>query len=116
MITHPEKVLFPDDGITKGELVEYYQRIAPTMLPHLKGRPLSLERYPDGIGKTGFFQKKAGPYFPSWIKTASRCCRAQCLIWFTLPPIWRTAASLSPLPSAAQLLTPALFASVTPPR
>jgi bifunctional non-homologous end joining protein LigD len=70
-ITRPEKVLFPHDGITKGELVEYYRRIAPTMVPHLKGRPLSLERYPDGIGKTGFFQKKAGPYFPSWIKTVS---------------------------------------------
>ena len=70
-ITRPEKVLFPKDGITKGELVDYYERIAPVMLPYLKGRPISMERYPDGIGAEGFFQKKAGPYFPNWIKTAS---------------------------------------------
>jgi len=69
-ITRPEKVLFPNDGITKGELVGYYERIAPTMLPYLKGRPISMERYPDGITGEGFFQKKAGPYFPDWIPTA----------------------------------------------
>jgi bifunctional non-homologous end joining protein LigD len=69
-ITRPTKVLFPKDEITKGELVEYYERIAPTMLPYLQGRPISMERYPDGIAKEGFFQKKAGPYFPDWIPTA----------------------------------------------
>ena len=69
-ITRPEKVLFPKDGITKGELVEYYERIAPTMLPYLQGRPIAMERYPDGIAKEGFFQKKAGPYFPDWVPTA----------------------------------------------
>ncbi len=70
-ITRPEKVLFPKDGITKGELVDYYEHIARTMLPHLRGRPIAMERYPDGIAGQGFFQKKAGPYFPTWIKTAS---------------------------------------------
>ena len=47
-ITRPEKVLFPEDGITKGDLIRYYQRIGPRMLPYLKGRPLALQRYPDG--------------------------------------------------------------------
>ena len=53
MITHPEKVLFPDDGITKGELASYYEAIAPLMLPHLRGRPVTMERYPSGIGEQG---------------------------------------------------------------
>jgi bifunctional non-homologous end joining protein LigD len=70
-ITRPEKVLFPNDGITKRELVEYYQHIAPAMLPHLRGRPVAMERYPDGIESQGFFQKEAPPYYPKWIKTVS---------------------------------------------
>jgi bifunctional non-homologous end joining protein LigD len=70
-ITHPDKVLFPADGITKGELIEYYRRIAPRMLPHLRGRPLSIERYPNGIGSRGFFQQKASDYFPDWLDTAT---------------------------------------------
>src|SRR5438552_1863855 len=70
-ITHPEKVLFPNDGITKRELVEYYQRVAPTMLPHLRGRPIAMERYPDDIKSEGFFQKKAPPSSPDWIKTVA---------------------------------------------
>src|SRR5438093_3858353 len=53
-ITRPEKVLFPKDGISKRELVEYYRRIAPIMLPHVRGRPISMERYPDGIENQGF--------------------------------------------------------------
>ena len=70
-ITHPGKVLFPDDGVTKEELVTYYERIASWMLPHVRGRPVAMERYPDGIDKPGFFQKDASPYFPDWIKTAT---------------------------------------------
>lgn len=69
-ITRPDKVLFPKDGITKCELVDYYRRIAPAMLPHLRGRPLAMERYPDGIESEGFFQKKAARYYPDWIATA----------------------------------------------
>ena len=67
-ISRPEKVLFPDDGITKGELIEYYARIAPRMLPHLRDRPLTLERYPNGIGTKRFFQKEVSSYFPEWIR------------------------------------------------
>jgi bifunctional non-homologous end joining protein LigD len=66
-LTRPEKVLFPEDGITKGDLIEYYARIAPRILPHLRNRPLTLERYPDGIHKQRFFQKEVSSYFPKWI-------------------------------------------------
>ena len=68
MITHPEKVLFPDDGITKGDLAAYYEALAPVMLPHLRGRPLTMERYPSGIGKKGFWQKDVSKGFPEWLE------------------------------------------------
>jgi bifunctional non-homologous end joining protein LigD len=67
-ITRPAKVLFPEDGITKRDLIEYYVRIAPWMLPHLRDRPLALERYPDGIDKPSFFQKAVASYYPDWIE------------------------------------------------
>ena len=68
MITHPEKVLFPDDGITKGDLAEYYETLAPVILPHLRGRPVTMERYPAGIGKKGFWQKDVSKGFPEWLE------------------------------------------------
>jgi bifunctional non-homologous end joining protein LigD len=68
-ISRPEKVLFPEDGITKGDLIEYYARIAPRMVPHLRDRPLTLERYPNGINTKRFFQKEVSSYFPKWIRT-----------------------------------------------
>ena len=68
MITHPEKVLFPDDGITKGELAGYYASIAPMMLPYVRARPVTMERYPAGIGKKGFWQKDVSKGFPKWLK------------------------------------------------
>jgi len=68
VITHPEKVLFPDDGITKGELAAYYEAIAPVMVPHLRGRPLTMERYPAGIGRKGFWQKDVSKGFPDWLE------------------------------------------------
>ena len=68
MISHPEKVLFPDDGITKGELAAYYEAIAPVMLPHLRGRPVTMERYPVGIGRRGFWQKDVSKGFPDWLE------------------------------------------------
>ncbi|HEX2251398.1 MAG TPA: hypothetical protein VHH32_13715, partial [Gemmatimonadales bacterium] len=68
-ISRPEKVLFPEDGITKGDLIEYYARIAPRILPHLRDRPLTLERYPIGIQTKRFFQKEVSSYFPTWIRT-----------------------------------------------
>jgi bifunctional non-homologous end joining protein LigD len=68
VITHPEKVLFPDDGITKGELANYYESVAAVMLPHIRGRPLTMERYPAGIGKKGFWQKDVSKGFPDWLE------------------------------------------------
>jgi len=68
MITHPEKVLFPDDGITKGDLAAYYEAIAPVMLPHIRNRPVTMERYPAGIGRKGFFQKDVSKGFPDWLE------------------------------------------------
>jgi bifunctional non-homologous end joining protein LigD len=68
MITHPEKILFPDDGITKGELAAYYEAIAPVMLPHLRRRPITMERYHRGISAPGFFQKDVSKGFPEWLK------------------------------------------------
>jgi bifunctional non-homologous end joining protein LigD len=68
VITHPDKVLFPDDGITKGELAGYYEALAPVILPHLRGRPVTMERYPAGIGRKGFWQKDVSKGFPAWLR------------------------------------------------
>jgi bifunctional non-homologous end joining protein LigD len=68
VITHPEKVLFPDDGITKGDLAAYYEAMAPVILPHIRGRPVTMERYPAGIGQKGFWQKDVSRGFPSWLQ------------------------------------------------
>ncbi|WP_037577672.1 non-homologous end-joining DNA ligase [Phaeacidiphilus oryzae] len=66
-LSRAEKVLFPDDGITKADLAEYYRAASARMLPQLRGRPLMLERHPDGIGDAGFMQKDVPDYFPDWI-------------------------------------------------
>jgi bifunctional non-homologous end joining protein LigD len=68
VITHAEKVLFPDDGITKGELAAYYEAVAPLMLPHIRARPVTMERYPSGIGRKGFIQKDVSKGFPAWLE------------------------------------------------
>ena len=68
-ITNPKKIFWPDDGYTKAGLVEYYDRIAPFLLPYLKDRPLVLTRYPDGIAGKSFFQKDAPEWIPAWIRT-----------------------------------------------
>ncbi len=68
MITHPEKVLFPEYGITKGELAAYYEAVASVMVPHLKARPITMERFPAGIGKKGFIQKDVSKGFPAWLE------------------------------------------------
>lgn len=70
-LSNPEKVLFPDEGITKGDVVEYYQRVADTMIPHMKERPLNMQRFPDGIGKEGFYEKKFPEHFPDWMDRVS---------------------------------------------
>jgi bifunctional non-homologous end joining protein LigD len=67
VITHPEKVMFPDDGITKGELAAYYEAVAPIMVPHVRGRPVTMERFHRGIASPGFFQKNVEKGFPPWL-------------------------------------------------
>ncbi|MET7486718.1 non-homologous end-joining DNA ligase [Streptomyces sp. NPDC005538] len=71
-IHRPDKVLFPSEGdgggYTKGDLVAYYRAVAPFMLPHLRGRPLMLERHPDGIDGPRFMQKNVPEHYPDWIK------------------------------------------------
>jgi bifunctional non-homologous end joining protein LigD len=66
-LSNPDKVLFPHDGITKAELVEYYRRIARRMVPHLRDRPLTMERFPNGVDGERVFQKGIPKYFPEWI-------------------------------------------------
>lgn len=66
-VSSVDKMLFPDDGITKGELVDYYARIAEVMFPYLVDRPVALKRFPDGLGAEGFFQKNVSRHFPSWL-------------------------------------------------
>lgn len=66
-LSRPGKVLFPDAGVTKGDLVDYYLSVSPHMLPYLRGRPVVMQRFPDGIGEEGFYQKDTPDYFPTWI-------------------------------------------------
>jgi bifunctional non-homologous end joining protein LigD len=69
-LSNTDKILFPKAKVSKGDLIDYYRNIAPIMLPHIAGRPLSLQRYPDGIDAGGFMQKNASDYFPDWIRRA----------------------------------------------
>ena len=69
-LTNLEKVLYPTTGFTKGQVIDYYARIAPVLVPHLSGRPLTLKRYPEGVDKEYFFEKNATQYRPDWVKTA----------------------------------------------
>ena len=108
MITHPEKVLFPDDGITKGELASYYEAIAPIMVPHIRARPVTMERYPAGIGAPGFMQKNVSKGFPEWLERAEvpkkggtvrhpLVCDTRSLLWLAnqnsiTPHVWTSRA------------------------
>ena len=65
------KVLYPEAGFTKGDVIDYYARMAPTVLPHLMGRPLTLKRYPDGVEAGHFYEKQCPKHRPDWVRTAS---------------------------------------------
>jgi bifunctional non-homologous end joining protein LigD len=67
--SNEDKVLFPDTGITKGDLIDYYERAADVLLPHVRGRVVAMRRYPDGIDGKSFYQKDVPDYFPEWIET-----------------------------------------------
>jgi bifunctional non-homologous end joining protein LigD len=69
-LTNLAKVLYPQTGFTKAEVLDYYQRVAPVLLPHIAGRPLTLKRYPEGVDGEAFFQKHVTQHRPDWIRTA----------------------------------------------
>jgi bifunctional non-homologous end joining protein LigD len=107
-VSKPDKVLFPDAGITKGDLAAYYERVAPQMLRHMKDRPISMQRFPDGIAKHGFFHKDVPNHFPDWIKrvqvpkkngtvTHALACNADTLVYLAdqaciTPHVWLSRA------------------------
>jgi bifunctional non-homologous end joining protein LigD len=68
-LTNLAKVLYPEDGFTKAEVLDYYQRISPVLLPHVAGRPMTLKRYPEGVSGQSFFQKHAPAGTPDWVRT-----------------------------------------------
>ena len=68
-VSNLEKVLFPDDGFTKGQLIDYYVRVAPVMLPHLRERPLTMKRFPDGVEGKSFFEKHIPSHAPEWVQS-----------------------------------------------
>ena len=70
-LTNLDKVLYPKAKTTKAEVIDYYARVADLILPHLKGRPLTLRRFPEGVGKpqTSFFEKNCPKHRPEWVKT-----------------------------------------------
>jgi bifunctional non-homologous end joining protein LigD len=68
-LSNLDKVLYPAHGFTKGEVIDYYARIAPVLLPHLKGRPATRLRYPDGVDGQSFFEKNAPSHTPDWVRT-----------------------------------------------
>jgi bifunctional non-homologous end joining protein LigD len=67
-VTHPDKLLFPDAGITKADLAAYYAGVADAMLPHVRGRPVSMQVFHEGVERPGHFMKQAPDYFPKWVK------------------------------------------------
>jgi bifunctional non-homologous end joining protein LigD len=69
-LTNLDKVFYPATGFTKGQVIDYYARIAPVLVPHLAGKPLTLKRYPNGVNEPPFFEKNATKHRPDWVKTA----------------------------------------------
>lgn len=70
-LTNLDRVLYPETGFTKGDLIDYYAAVAPLMLPHLKDRPLSMRRFPEGVEADGFWEKQCPDHRPGWVKTAA---------------------------------------------
>src|SRR4051812_50095584 len=67
-VSNLEKVLFPDVGFTKAQVIDYYVRIAPVLLPHLSGRPVTFTRWPDGVEGQAFFEKNTARHAPDWVR------------------------------------------------
>ena len=69
-LSNLDKVLFPESGFTKGQLIDYYANVAPVMLPHIQDRPLTMKRYPDGVDAKFFYEKHVPKHAPDWVRTA----------------------------------------------
>jgi bifunctional non-homologous end joining protein LigD len=83
-LSNLDKVLYPETGFTKGDLIDYYVRVGGVLLPHLHGRPLTLKRYPDGVEGQHFYEKRCPSHRPDWVQTASGFCLANdlpTLVW-----------------------------------
>jgi bifunctional non-homologous end joining protein LigD len=105
-VTHADRVLFPDDGITKGDLAAYYRDVADAMLPHVLGRPLHMQRFPRGVAEAGFVQKEVPENAPKWVErvtvekegghvTHAVCDNAATLVWLAnlsciTPHVWQS--------------------------
>ena len=74
-LSNLDKVLYPEAGFTKGQVIDYYTRIAPVLLPHLRDRPLTLKRYPNGVEGQFFYEKNCPSHRPDWVRTAPVCSR-----------------------------------------
>src|SRR5258708_14771410 len=113
-LSNLEKIFYPKVKFTKAQVIDYYARIAPALLPHLKNRPVSLKRYPDGVTGSYFFEKQAPSHRPEWIETTPVQSEHRrfdyCLINAPPPPVWApNLANLAPptfLPPPPQLYTP----------
>src|SRR5512139_146184 len=70
-LTNLDKILYPEYGFAKGEVIDYYTRVAPVLLPHLRARPLTRKRYPDGVDGEAFFEKNAPAHTPGWVRTVT---------------------------------------------
>ena len=97
-VSNTDKIFYPGDGFTKGDVIAFYSEIAPTILPHLKDRPLTLKRYPDGITGEHFYEKNAPVHTPEWVERFAvprteggsdiyyvLCNDIATLVWVTLP-------------------------------
>ena len=82
-LSNLDKVLYPEVGFTKGQVIDYYTRIAPALLPHLKNHPLTLKRYPNGVDEKYFYEKQSPSHRPDWVKTVPVPARGR-TIDFTL--------------------------------
>ena len=83
-LTNPDKVLYPATGLTKRQVVDYYSAVAPALLPHLRDRPLTVKRYPDGVDGKAFFQKSSPSHRPAWVRTVAVPSERRAVIDYTV--------------------------------
>jgi bifunctional non-homologous end joining protein LigD len=87
-LSNLDKVLWPDAGFTKGEMIDYYARVAPVMLPHVAGRPITLRRFPNGVDAPSFFEKNCPSHRPPWVPTVRMGDNSFCLLEEPAALVW----------------------------